>query len=85
MKSQKNLIGGVLIGGAIGVVAGLLLAPQSGQKLRKKIARGTSDLKDDVVESVSETIDTVRTQFNDKLNKLAANGKAALNSVTDRK
>jgi gas vesicle protein len=85
MKSQKNLIGGVLIGGAIGVVAGLLLAPQSGQKLRKKIARGTSDLKDDVVESVSETIDTVRTQFNDKLNKLAANGKEALNSVTDRK
>lgn len=85
MKSQKSLIGGVLIGGAIGVVAGLLLAPQSGQKLRRRIARGTSDLTDDVVESVSETIDTVKTQFNDKLNKLAANGKAALNSVAERR
>ena len=85
MKAQKNLIGGILIGSAIGVAAGLLLAPQSGQKLRRRIARGTSDLKDDMVETVSETIDTVRTQFNDRLNKLAANGKAALNAVTDRK
>lgn len=85
MQSQKSLIGGVLIGGAIGVVAGLLLAPQSGQQLRKKIARRTRDIKDDMVDSVSETIDTVRTQFNDKVNKLAANGKAALHSTVDRR
>jgi gas vesicle protein len=84
MQSQKSLIGGVLIGGAIGVVAGLLLAPQSGQQLRKKISRRTRDLKDDMVDSVSETIDTMRTQFNDKVNKLAANGKAALHA-TDKK
>ncbi len=84
MQSQKSLIGGVLIGGAIGVVAGLLLAPQSGQQLRKKISRRTRDLKDDMVDSVSETIDTMRTQFNDKVNQLAANGKAALHA-TDKK
>ncbi len=85
MQSQKSLIGGVLIGGAIGVVAGLLLAPQSGQQLRKKIARRTRDLKDDMVDSVSDTIDTVRAQFNDRVNKLAANGKAALHTVTDKR
>jgi gas vesicle protein len=85
MDSQKKLIGGILIGSAIGVLAGLLLAPQTGKQLRKKISRGTRDFKDDVVDSVSESIDTVRTQFNDKLNKLAANGKAALQSVTDKK
>ncbi|MBL7870468.1 MAG: YtxH domain-containing protein [Cyclobacteriaceae bacterium] len=85
MSAQKNLIGGILIGSAIGIAAGLLLAPQSGQKLRRRIARGTNDLKDDVVDTVSETIDSVRIQFNDRLNKLAANGKAALNSVTDTK
>ncbi len=85
MQSQKSLIGGVLIGGAIGVVAGLLLAPSSGQQLRKKIARKTRDMKEDMVDSVSETIDTVRNQFNDKLNKLAANGKAALHSTADKK
>jgi len=44
--SERNgdLLKGLLIGGLIGVVAGILYAPKSGKETRKDIARTTEDL-----------------------------------------
>jgi len=44
--SEKNgeLLKGLLIGGLIGVVAGILYAPKSGKETREDIARTTDDL-----------------------------------------
>ena len=36
-KKKSKLLGGALIGAALGVAAGMLLAPKSGKKLRKDI------------------------------------------------
>ena len=44
--SERNgdLLKGLLIGGLIGVVAGILYAPKSGKETREDIARTTEDL-----------------------------------------
>jgi len=44
--SERNgdLLKGLLIGGLIGVVAGILYAPKSGKETREDIARTTDDL-----------------------------------------
>ena len=44
--SEKNgdLLKGLLIGGLIGVIAGILYAPKSGKETREDIARTTDDL-----------------------------------------
>lgn len=39
MKNKGVLLGGALIGAALGVAAGLLLAPESGKKLRTDIKK----------------------------------------------
>jgi len=47
MKNMKNaksgLLGGALVGAALGVAAGMLLAPKSGKKLRKDISGRIAD------------------------------------------
>lgn len=49
---SKELLYGVLIGGAAGALAGLLLAPKSGEELREDI----SDLYEDINKQASKKI-----------------------------
>ncbi|MBP0000501.1 MAG: YtxH domain-containing protein [Cyanobacteria bacterium SID2] len=55
-----TFIGGMLIGGAVGVVAGLLLAPRSGRETRKilkKSVRSMPELADDLSSNVQYQAD----------------------------
>ena len=42
--SVGKFFAGFLVGGAVGAIAGLLLAPQSGEETRDMIAQKSSDL-----------------------------------------
>lgn len=42
-KDAAKLLGGALAGAALGVAAGLLLAPESGRQLRKNLKKRTVD------------------------------------------
>ena len=42
-KVKSRLVGGVLLGAALGVAAGMLLAPKTGKKLRKDIRDRAAD------------------------------------------
>ena len=79
MKNAKKLVGGLIAGAAIGIAIGVLLAPSSGLKTRKKLVRGSLQVKDDVMASVDDTIDALRKQFNRKIDQLAQGGKEAIN------
>jgi gas vesicle protein len=68
-KSQVNFIKGLLIGGALGALAGLLFAPKSGKELRSDIkGKGSGILKDgkeiyaDVSTKAKEIIGEVKHQ-----------------------
>jgi gas vesicle protein len=84
MENQKNLIGGILIGGAIGIVAGLLLAPQTGKQMRNTLAKKSGDLKDSLVDAVTDSLDSFRKHFNNKIDDLADQTKGAVDTATDK-
>jgi gas vesicle protein len=45
MSNGQKILFSFLAGAAAGVVAGLLLAPESGKETRKKLAKKATDLK----------------------------------------
>lgn len=84
MKNARNLIGGLIAGAAIGVAIGVLLAPRAGVKTRKKLMSGSRRLKDDVMDSVEDSLDSLRKQFNQKIDQLAKGGKEVLNHASEK-
>jgi gas vesicle protein len=56
-SNTKSFFLGALIGGAIGAVAALLLAPKSGKELRRDIVDTTTDAYDKATDYVSSTIE----------------------------
>lgn len=56
----KGLVLGVILGGTVGAIAALLMAPKSGRELREDIAVTTSDLYGKVSDGIGGTIsDTI--------------------------
>jgi len=82
--NAKNLIGGFLAGAALGVAAGLLMAPYSGAKARRKLTRGSMKMKKNVVDYVENSIDSLRSQFNDKIDMIAKRGKETINHASEK-
>lgn len=62
MKSS-NLLVGFLAGAAVGALAGILFAPDTGSNTRKKIATKTGDITDSVKNSFSDFIDGVKEKY----------------------
>lgn len=84
MKDTKKFIGGLIAGAAIGIAVGLLLAPRSGEKTRKKLINDSLRLKDDVMSSVDDSLNTLRKQFNHKIDQLAKGSKEIINHASER-
>jgi len=63
MNSSKVLLG-VLGGIAVGAIAGVLLAPASGKKTRKRIMNKTKDYAGDLKEQLNDLKDNVSHKFN---------------------
>jgi len=80
----KKLIGGLLAGVAIGVAVGLLIAPRSGKNTLRTIAKKSRRLAAGVKDTVNDSIDSLRTQFNSGVDATARRGKEAINSVSER-
>ncbi len=78
MDNKKELIGGMIAGAAIGLAVGILLAPEPGKKTRKRIADSSGKVKDDLMSSVNESIELLKTQFNAKIDQLTRGGKEAV-------
>lgn len=80
----KNLIGGLIVGAAVGVAAGMLMAPRSGEKTRRKLMKGSMKLKKNVVDYVENSLDNLRVQFNDKIDRIARKGKETINHASEK-
>ena len=78
---------GILIGSAVGVSAGILLAPKSGKKIRrdirnsvKSVATEAQDKLDDVKDDISDGVDAVKV----KLSRTAREAKHELERVVKK-
>ncbi len=72
MSNESKALVGFLIGVSAGVVAGMLLAPRTGEDTRRMITDRTTDFSDDLEKKLSIAVD-----------KLSAYTDSAIESVTE--
>lgn len=72
-----SVLAGIGIGVLVGAVAGLLLAPKSGQETRDELGKSVSELSDKVTElgrqvstKVSNAVDRTRASISQKLGEV---------------
>ena len=56
-KTVLTLFAGMMVGGAMGIAAGLLLAPDKGSVTRKRVADKLDDLADEFTDKVEDLVD----------------------------
>lgn len=84
--STQNTIVGVLAGVAIGAIAGVLLAPEKGEKTRKQLATKAKALKDDLTDEVEVAANKVSEKYEDlktASDELVAKSKVKLTKVKE--
>lgn len=56
---------GILVGLAVGAVVGILLAPESGKKTRKRISSESDTFFKGLQDQLQEGLDNIKQQYND--------------------
>jgi gas vesicle protein len=85
-----SAISAFLLGGVIGLAAGVLLAPRSGRDTRRKLQRFIDELEDrggDLLEEGREMIEEGKDMVNDqsrRMKRVIDNGRKLWDNVTDR-
>ncbi len=69
MNNTGRILGGFLVGAALGTLTGLMIAPKSGKKMRSEFKGKFNSLKD---------------TYNDKVDEYAKNGKSSLDSFKEK-
>lgn len=62
---------GILVGLAVGAVIGVLLAPESGQKTRKKISSESDSFFKDLQDQLQSGLESIKSQYNDYVDTAA--------------
>jgi gas vesicle protein len=68
--SVSRFLAGFIVGGAIGAVAGVLLAPRSGEETRKML----KDTADDMARRADETAKQIKVKADDAVSDLQKRG-----------
>ena len=63
---------GILVGLAVGAVVGLLLAPESGKKTRKKITSESDSFFKDLQDQLQTGLENIKDQYNDYVDTAAS-------------
>ena len=77
--SAGKFIAGFIVGGAIGAIAGILLAPKSGEETRKMLV----DQAKDVARRADETAKQIQAKADDTVSELQKKGEEIKNKLQD--
>ena len=77
--SAGKFIAGFVVGGAIGAIAGILLAPKSDKKKKKMLADSAQDL----AKRADETAKQIQTKADDALSELQKKGEEIKSKIQD--
>ena len=75
----KGFVFGALIGGVVGAVTALLLAPKSGAELRKELAEKSTDMYDKAQDYLSD----VQENFGDAVHTTVNEGRIRAQNIID--
>ncbi len=84
MKNTMRTVASFLIGGAVGAVTGMLVAPQSGKKTRKEIGKNVDQARKDLNKQYADIKKDLESEVQEKtkeLNKLKKKVKDQVNGV----
>jgi gas vesicle protein len=77
MNTTTKVITGFIAGASLGILTGILIAPNSGKRTREQIADKTKDLKNRMVGSY----DDVKKAYNKEVEALLNSGKSGIDSL----
>lgn len=69
MNTSAKILGGFLAGAALGAVAGILLAPDSGANTRMKVVDESKRLTDKLTDSISKSLGLIQKEAKSKINE----------------
>lgn len=75
---------GILVGLAVGAVVGLLLAPESGKKTRKKISSESDSFFKDLQDQLQTGLENIKSQYNDYVDTAATKTQDAVKQAKRR-
>jgi gas vesicle protein len=84
--SVGKFLAGVIVGGAMGAIAGILLAPQSGEETRELLADTSKDVAkktDKTVKEIQEKADTVVSDMQKKSDEIMDKIQTLINKQKD--
>jgi len=79
MNNAGKIITGFLVGASLGIVTGILIAPSSGKKTRRKLLDKSMGLKD----RVSGSLDDVKKAYNRRVESYAKDGKSGIDAIKE--
>ena len=77
MNTAGQVMVGVLTGAAVGLLTGILLAPDSGKRTREKLVGKSKDLRN----KVTDSLDDVKMAYNRKVDVFANQSKSGIESI----
>jgi gas vesicle protein len=69
---------GILIGLAAGAILGVLLAPESGRKNRKRVGKEADGFFSDLQEQLQSGLENIKSQYDDHIQNGAARAKEVI-------
>lgn len=80
---KKTFVEGIAIGAVAGAIAGLLLAPKSGQETRDEIAAHLTEIKDKIVERLEKLEECTQETYDEVVKAVIAEYSAAKKITLD--
>jgi gas vesicle protein len=74
---KKTFIEGIAVGAVAGAIAGLLLAPKSGQETREEITADLNEIKDKLVARLEKLEDCTKEKYEEAVTTIVAEYSAA--------
>jgi len=84
MKNRLQIIGGLLIGVALGTAAGILMAPTSGSKTRNMLMKKSRKLGKEFGNVMRDSIGDIKDNYNRKVEEYASGGVSSINTLREK-
>ena len=83
MKTGLKVFAGMLAGAGVGLLAGVLMAPDKGIKTRRKIRKELADFEKEIEKAANKKVGEVKKEFSTKANEYKEEGKKILKKVPE--
>lgn len=81
MNTTLKVLAGFVIGAITGAAVGILTAPDSGERTRKKLKKDAQRFAEDISDSALKKFSEVKNEINDKLDEVIEKGKVQVDKL----